>query len=84
MGWTSSNYSTHLCSMCTDTLTHFEMMPGADAEFEDQYSVILSALFDIHRHTPSKPSSWIWEKLLQAFEASIWGLGEFLLLIWAI
>ena len=33
---------------------------------------------------PSKPLSWIWEKLLQAFEASIWGLGKFVLLIWAI
>lgn len=44
-----------LCSMCTHTLTHFEMMPGADAEFEDQYSVILSALFDIHSHNRLNP-----------------------------
>lgn len=36
------------------------------------------------RAQPSKPLSWIWEKLLQAFEASIWGLGKFVLLIWAI
>lgn len=43
------------CAVHTYTLTHFETMPGADAEFEDQYSVILSALFDIHRHNPLNP-----------------------------
>lgn len=60
------------------------MMPGADIELEDQYSVILSAVFDIHSHRRPKPLSLIWEKVPQVFEDSIWGLGKFVLLIWAI
>ena len=51
----TENFTRILYSMRTHTLAHFEIMPGADAEFEDQYSVILSALFDIHRHNPLNP-----------------------------
>lgn len=40
---------------CGHTLTYIKIMPGADAEFEDQYSVISSALFDIHRHNHLNP-----------------------------
>lgn len=50
-----ARYTHFMQHVHTYTLTHFETMPGADAEFEDQYSVILSALFDIHRHSPLNP-----------------------------